>query len=231
LVPGANRTFQITGTTVGTPIQCGIPDSAVAVEVNITVADLGGGGDIRVFPAGAATPTASILNYQLENIANSTTVELGPSGGGHNGIAVRDDYSGSDLIVDVMGYYLPVKMLSGQTLTGTFAIEYTAAAAGNRGSSAITFPFQLASAPATNIIPVGGPPTANCPGSAGNPLAAPGNLCVYETQAVNISIICIARVGTNYTCGLSDVFGTSVFVTATAAGLTSCVGSWAVTVP
>jgi hypothetical protein len=234
LMPGANRTFQITGTTAGTPIQCGIPDSAVAVEVNVTVADLAGGGDIRIFPAGAATPTASILNYQLENIANSTTVALGPSGGGHNGITVRDDYSGTDLIIDVMGYYLPVKMLSGQTLTGTYAIEYTAAAPGNRGISAITFPFQLASAPSApgaNVIPAGGTPTANCPGSAGNPLAAPGNLCVYETFAVNIGFRCIAETGASYLCGQAEVFGSSLFVTATAAGQTSSTGTWAVTIP
>jgi len=99
------RTFQITGTTAGTLTDCGIPDTAEAVSATFTVTGFTGPGDIRAFPAGGALPNSSILNYQLENIANTTTVPMGPTGGGHNGIAVRADVHGTDLIVDVNGYY------------------------------------------------------------------------------------------------------------------------------
>jgi hypothetical protein len=125
LIAGAERTFQMTGTVPGVPTQCGIPDTALAISVNFTVTGFTGQGDLRVFPAGGTLPTASILNYQLENIANATSVPLGPSGGGHNGITVQADGVGTDFIADVNGYYLPqgqgVTSLSGQTGNVTLA--------------------------------------------------------------------------------------------------------------
>jgi hypothetical protein len=50
----------------------------------------------------------SIINYQLENIANATVVPLGPSGGGHNGITIHDDAAATDFIADVNGYLVPL---------------------------------------------------------------------------------------------------------------------------
>lgn len=106
LVADANRTFQITGTVPGVPSQCGIPTNAAAISVNFTVAGFTGAGDVRVFPAGGALPNASIVNYSLENIANATSVPLGPVGS-EKGITVRADVSSTQLIVDVNGYYVP----------------------------------------------------------------------------------------------------------------------------
>jgi hypothetical protein len=105
LVAGATRTFQITGTVPGIPAQCGVPSSADAISVNFTVTGFSGAGDIRVFPAGGAVPNASILNYALENIANATSVPLGPVGG-ERGIAVQADVSSTEFIADVNGYYI-----------------------------------------------------------------------------------------------------------------------------
>ena len=56
LTAGAARTFQITGTTSGTPTQCGIPDTAEAISANFTVTQFAGAGDLRAFPAGGAVP-------------------------------------------------------------------------------------------------------------------------------------------------------------------------------
>jgi hypothetical protein len=236
LVANADRTFQITGTTTGTPTQCGIPTTALAISVNFTVTGFTGAGDIRVAPAGSTLPLASILNYSLQTIANATTVPLGPSGGGQNGITVHADATGTDFIVDVNGYYVgrPFILESGQTLTGTFGIEFAATAINQRGSSAISFPFRLATAPAApsaNFIPQGGASTTNCPGTHANPTALPGNLCVYETFGLNIATRCIAQTGTSYACGLADTYGSSVFIHAAGAGQTSSVGTWAVTAP
>jgi hypothetical protein len=110
------------------PAQCGVPDTAVAISVNFTVTGFTGAGDLRVFPAGAPVPVASIINYQLENVANATTVPLGPSGGGHNGIAVQCDGTGTDFLADVNGYYVPVAS-TGILLTQLLGNSSIAAAA------------------------------------------------------------------------------------------------------
>ena len=106
LVANTTRTFQLTGTVPGVPAQCGIPTFAKAVSVNFTVTGFSAAGDLRVFPAGGAVPATSIINFGLENIANATTVPLGPSGGGENGITIQDDQSSTHVIIDVNGYYV-----------------------------------------------------------------------------------------------------------------------------
>jgi hypothetical protein len=107
LVAGATRTFQITGTVPGLPTQCGIPSNASAVSINFTATGFAGAGDIRVFPAGGAVPNASILNYRLENIANATSVPLGPvPSTTERGITVQADVSATHLVADVNGYYV-----------------------------------------------------------------------------------------------------------------------------
>lgn len=235
LVANASRTFQITGTTTGTPQQCGIPDAAVAISVNFTVTGFGGAGDIRVYPAGTTAPLASILNYSLENIANATTVPLGASGSGHNGISVMADASATEFIADVNGYYLPASTLaSGQTLKGSyFAGDANASAASEFFSTSVSFTPALtvsASASAANFIPAGGAATANCPGSAANPLAAAGQFCVYERTAVNRTLSCLYKSST-WACGSTDTFGGGIAFFSAAAGTAYSAGTWAVTAP
>jgi hypothetical protein len=233
LIANADRTFQITGVVPGVPAQCGIPTTAAAISVNFTVANLGGQGDLRVFPAGSALPLVSIINYQLENIANATIVPLGPGG-----ITVHCDAAGTDFIADVNGYYVsrPFTTLeSGKTLRGTYAIDFPSAGAGQEGTSAITFDVPLASSPSAalaNIIVSGGAATVNCPGSSTNPSALPGNVCVYEVTAINIASRCMAGVAGSWACGNAAPFGTTMWVTATAGGSRAVsVGTWAVTAP
>jgi hypothetical protein len=71
----------------------------------------------------------------------------------------------------------------GETLTGEVAVAGHRVGAGDTvDSSAISFPIRLQGAPNANAdVPVGGPPTPNCPGTANAPSAAPGYLCIYET--------------------------------------------------
>ena len=96
LVANANRTFDIAG-------QCGIPTSAVAVSFNFGALNVGGAGDLRIFPDGFALPLVSTLNYNANtpNIANAAVVPLGATGG----ITVRADAVSVDLIIDINGYY------------------------------------------------------------------------------------------------------------------------------
>lgn len=93
------RSFTITG-------QCGIPANAAAVSFNFGALNIGGTGDLRVFPAGAGTPLVSTLNYNANtpNIANAAVVPLGTGGA----ITVQPDNISIDLIIDVNGYYADI---------------------------------------------------------------------------------------------------------------------------
>jgi hypothetical protein len=95
---GANttRTFVIAG-------KCGIPATASAVSFNFAAANVGGLGDLRVFPDGGSTPLVSTLNYNVNTplIANAAIVPLGTT----NGITVQADAVTIDLFFDVNGYY------------------------------------------------------------------------------------------------------------------------------
>lgn len=71
-----------------------------------------------------------------------------------------------------------------KTETGTFAVRGTASASSEVRSTAISFPIPLAVAPEeVEHIAVGGSPTTGCAGSAEEPKAAPGFLCIYEGEA------------------------------------------------
>src|SRR5262245_46794364 len=95
LIADANRNFTIAG-------QCGIPNGASAVSFNFAALNVGGAGDLRVFPAGGALPLVSTMNYNANtpNIANAAIVPLGTGGA----ITVRADAVAIDLIIDVNGY-------------------------------------------------------------------------------------------------------------------------------
>ena len=96
LFANATRSFTVAG-------QCGIPAFVTAVSFNFTALNVGGTGDLRVFPAGGSAPLVSTLNYNANtpNIANAAVVELSGSGA----IAVQADAVPIDLIIDVNGYY------------------------------------------------------------------------------------------------------------------------------
>ncbi len=233
LVANTPRTFQITGTVTGLPAQCGVPDTALAVSVNFTVTGFASAGDIRVYPAGSATPLASIVNYRLENIANATTVPLGPSGGGHNGIAVLADAAATDFIADVNGYYLLAGILaSGETRRGDFAFAGVASAAGQVAYAHIGFSLPSApSAPTANFIPPGGASTVNCPGTFGNPQAAPGQLCGYAHFCGNSGNPYFTSAVEVPGAGMADPYGAFIIGVSAAAGQMYCYGTWAVTAP
>jgi hypothetical protein len=90
----ASRTFTIAG-------QCGVPADAVAVAANLTVVSPSTAGDLRVFPGQGSPPLASVLNFQRGQVrANNAIVELGAGQ-----CSVQDDSGGTDLLLDVNGYF------------------------------------------------------------------------------------------------------------------------------
>lgn len=95
LASGTPRNFTLAG-------QCGIPGSAEAVSLNLTVTNTLGPGFILVHPEGGTQPTVSTLNYVAgQTAANAAIISLGSAGG----ITVIAGVSGTDLIIDANGYY------------------------------------------------------------------------------------------------------------------------------
>jgi LPXTG-site transpeptidase (sortase) family protein len=92
----------------------GVPNTATAVVLNVTVVNPEGEGYVTVFPWGdPSLPNTSNVNIQRSGqmVANLVTVRLGGDGriGLYTSIA-------ADLLVDVFGYYSP----SGATRAGRF---------------------------------------------------------------------------------------------------------------
>ena len=121
LTGNATRTFQISGTVTGVPVQCGIPTTARAVSFQFTVVNMTSGGNLIAWPAGAAQPSVSVLNW------NATSVAIG------NGIVVPVSSAGAlsvnpstpagafvDLIVDVNGYFYDSQLGPGAISAGRY---------------------------------------------------------------------------------------------------------------
>jgi len=97
LSAGADRTFPIVG-------QCGIPATAVAVSVNVTVTQPTAPGFLTLSPAGAPVPLTSTINYATgQTRANNSVVKLGASGD----LNARCGQSSgtTHMILDVNGYF------------------------------------------------------------------------------------------------------------------------------
>ena len=134
---------------------------------------------------------------------------------------------------------LPDTLPSGGTLRGTFGmyghgeidngIEIT--------SESVSFQIPLASAPSVKVVQQGtasAPP--ECPGTAANPTAAPGWLCIYENRAQNQrsgSYPSVVAPGSGFSPSASR-FGASLIVHGQASGTDWFYwseGTWAVTAP
>ena len=97
LLAGQSRTFSLAG-------QCGIPGSAQAVSVNVAVTQPTAAGNLRLYPAGTAAPSASSLNYSAgQTRANNAVIGLGASGQ----VAIRCTQASGTVhgILDVTGYF------------------------------------------------------------------------------------------------------------------------------
>ena len=117
----------------------------------------------------------------------------------------------------------PGTLPAGKTIRGVWVALDHASAANEEHQVAISYGFQLASAPVLHHIKAGIPPPAECPGTGANPQAQPGHLCLFETFASNVT----ASRGVQ---AVSDPrSGAEIHQRATAAGNSYTFGSWAVT--
>jgi hypothetical protein len=93
----SERTFSLGG-------RCGIPTTAKAVSLNVTVTQSTAPGFLRLYPGGTALPLASAINYRSgQTRANNQYASLGSTGG----MAVRCDQTSGivQVIIDVNGYF------------------------------------------------------------------------------------------------------------------------------
>jgi hypothetical protein len=120
---------------------------------------------------------------------------------------------------------------SGQTLRGIFNLDGEVPASGNWIGGSISFGAKLSRPPAIQVIPVNGPPTANCPGSALDPSAAPGILCIYQiTHSAQVDKFSVCDLNC-VTEGFASPWGAEIFLSSKASGRVFVDGSWAVTAP
>lgn len=97
LQAGASRSFPVTGT-------CGIPESATAVSVNLTVTSPTVGGNLRAYPAGGTQPDTSTINFNPgQTRANNALVQLGT--GGQLAILCDMPSGTTHFILDIVGYF------------------------------------------------------------------------------------------------------------------------------
>jgi ELWxxDGT repeat protein len=97
LSAGVTRSFQVTEGT------CGIPPSARAVSINITVTGSSGPGNVRLFPGGTTAPTTSTVNFGASATrANNAITLLGTNG---DVSALLGPSGTAHVIIDVNGYF------------------------------------------------------------------------------------------------------------------------------
>lgn len=116
----------------------------------------------------------------------------------------------------------PGVLPSGKTVSGVYDAVGIAPAPAYPARDAISFGFALPAATAqTHFIPTGGA-NPNCPGTAADPGAAPGHLCVFEALGYNRQPLTF----------LLRKSGAVLLTSATAGGGSfGSSGSWAVTAP
>ena len=102
--PGGTLVVGVAGTN-------GIPANATAAVLNVTVTQPDAGGFTTVYPTGSALPTTSTVNVDGtgQTRAAFTTVPLGSNGS----VSVFSE-RGSQIIVDVVGYYGPAVSAAGR---------------------------------------------------------------------------------------------------------------------
>lgn len=124
-----------------------------------------------------------------------------------------------DVIINGMSF--------GPTYYGSFEKSFASAGLDDAEMTSISFPGVLETAPIAQWIPLAGPTTAYCTGTAVSPTAAKGYLCLYESVSSNIGGRLIAT-ASSYTLG-TDKTGVILYISAAAAGPTRVIGRWALT--
>ncbi len=96
---GDAQTRNLTVTGVG-----GVPDTATAVVLNVTVTGGDHASDLRLWPAGQTQPEVSNLNWVAgETFPNLVVVKVGDL----DQVSIRNNEGNVEVIADVVGYFVP----------------------------------------------------------------------------------------------------------------------------
>ena len=128
LVGGATRSFPMQTSTL-----CGIPSTAAAYSLNVTVTPTGGVnlGFLTVWPVGSTQPNASTINNPngLFALANAVIVPAGNDSAGSLDVYASN---ATDLIVDINGYFASVtNPTTFNTAIGVGALQNNTTGLGN----------------------------------------------------------------------------------------------------
>jgi len=117
LGPNSSLTIQVAGTNPSGTTSGGVPDTASAAVLNVTVTNTTATSYLTAYPTGVTQPLSSNLNW----VANETTPNLIEVPIGANGDVTLYNYAGSaDVIVDIEGYVTPAPSTITTSTPGLF---------------------------------------------------------------------------------------------------------------
>ncbi len=100
LQPSAERTFAVTGGA------CGIPPTAKALAVNVTVVGPSATGLLNLFAADLSAPATSVISFAAGTLARANNAIVGLPLDGSGGIKIRNSSTGTvQVLLDVVGYF------------------------------------------------------------------------------------------------------------------------------
>ncbi|HYC88272.1 MAG TPA: hypothetical protein VEO54_03605 [Thermoanaerobaculia bacterium] len=91
------RNFQMRGF-------CGVPTSAKAVSLNVTVTQATAGSYLTLWPSGLTQPVVSMLNFEASDPALANGVIVGISSNTQD-LSVYNSFGNVHVIIDVTGYF------------------------------------------------------------------------------------------------------------------------------
>ena len=164
------RAFQVAGFGVnfagqgGTSDGCGIPPGVTAAEVSVTAVVPAGIGYVRIAPNNGTAPNATFLTYSSGiGITNTGTVTMSAAGDSRD-VMVRNFVGGTQLVIDVQGYFpaaggtryqtvTPCRIADTRTFGGEFGANVTRSL--QVGGTRVGFIAQGATNPAGCGVPQG----------------------------------------------------------------------------
>jgi hypothetical protein len=127
LASASQRNFYVAGSRDFTSqggVPCGVPSGATSVALNLTVTGTTGFGWLRTWPTGSAEASGSVINYVAgTTLANGLILPICDPFAGScvaGDLTVRADAAGTQVVIDVMGYFTkPARLGTLRTFTVT----------------------------------------------------------------------------------------------------------------
>jgi len=192
---------------------CGIPATAQAYALNITVVPSGALSDLYVFPTGQTVPATALLTSDGRTKSNAAIVAAGTSGG----VSLRPTQN-TQAVIDITGYFVPASngtALEYFPVTPCRAVNYTYIPGGQTSVSMLSSACKVPSTAQAYSVNITAQPTTGAlnnlyvwptgkPQPVGSILSAPSGTLVGNTAIVGA--------GTNGQISILPSANTQVFV-------------------